>query len=173
MAFVHFTQKSVDSTNVKYEKYIYKLSDSEWSVTVPMSLAGGGSINIGTHDTKAKALEQTKNYFKIVLLESTDESELAAEPARGAAASAGEGDAIDADMRDEISTDIRERQSARQECSSELLILQDKNEELTNEVELLHRAVLIENMIVGELKRIYNISNETIAEIMSNSTITE
>ena len=63
MAFVHFTQKSVDSTNVKYEKYIYKLSDSEWSVTVPMSLAGGGSINIGTHDTKAKALEQTKNYF--------------------------------------------------------------------------------------------------------------
>jgi hypothetical protein len=58
-------------------------------------------------------------------------------------------------------------------CSAELLILQDKNEELTNKVEFLHRAVMIENMIVGELKRIYNISNETIAEIMSNSTITE
>ena len=67
MAFSHCRQKAVDPQNVDYEKYIYEITASEkWSVTVPMSMSGGGSIYLGAFSTKEIALERTKNYFKAI-----------------------------------------------------------------------------------------------------------
>ena len=77
MAFVHFPQKLVEPTNIQYEQYILKCAtDSKsstrmWGVTVPISMAGGGSIQLGIYNTKEKALEQTKSYFDSILERAT------------------------------------------------------------------------------------------------------
>ena len=77
MAFVHFPQKLAEPTNIQYERYIFKCATGSksptrtWGVTVPISLAGGGSIQLGIYNTKEKALEQTKSYFDGILEHAT------------------------------------------------------------------------------------------------------
>ena len=72
MAFYMTPKKAVDVDNIDYENYIHDISQGKWGVTAPISLAGGGSIHLGTFNSKDGALECIKDYLNMLIKERND-----------------------------------------------------------------------------------------------------
>ena len=71
MAFYMKAKNPVDVNNINYNTYMQNLSQGEWAVVAPLSLAGGGSIHLGTYKSKEGALERIKGYLDMLIKERT------------------------------------------------------------------------------------------------------
>ena len=69
MAFYMSPMKAVDVDNIDYDNYIQDISEGKWGVVAPISLAGGGSINLGTFNSKSVALECIKGHLDMLIKE--------------------------------------------------------------------------------------------------------
>ena len=63
MAFYMEPKNAVDVNNIDYDNYIIDIFREKWAVVGPISLAGGGSIHLGTYGSKDAALECIKSYL--------------------------------------------------------------------------------------------------------------
>ena len=72
MAFYMTPKKAVDVDNIDYDNYIQDISQGKWGVLGPISLAGGGSINLGTFNSKSAALECIKGHLDMLIKERKD-----------------------------------------------------------------------------------------------------
>ena len=71
--------------------------------------------------------------------------------------------------KDIRTTDASLEQAWNSEAAGfEIMCLQEQTQELEDELEIAHRAVIVENRPVGALKRIYNVNDDAMAQIVSD-----
>jgi len=71
--------------------------------------------------------------------------------------------------KDIRTTDASLEQAWNSEAAGfEIMCLQEQTQELEDELEIAHRAVIVENRLVGALKRIYNVNDDAMAQIVSD-----
>ena len=147
MAFEKTSYGVVNVGSINYEKYLNSDSDEDsdgniskcWSVIVPLSLKGGGSINLGWYESEEEAKKAVDNYVK--------EHE---------------------ENNCEGCCDGMANQEAHYGGCMRGLVDEEDDEVavLRGRVQYLERQVMIENKLVGKLKERYNVSNEEIGKLV-------
>ena len=80
MAFEMTACTPVNVVSIDYKKYLHKLRNagdggcSLWRVVAPLSLLGGGSIQLGCHNSEAEAERQLRDYFRMLMDEKAVEA---------------------------------------------------------------------------------------------------
>ena len=167
MAFEMAAQAAVNVDSINYDKYLREnrgaqaaagLGESSWVAVVPLSLKGGGSIQLGFYSSKEKAEEQVRDYFRVLI---DERAAIKAEAAEAKARCSGCRDGM-ANQEAHYGGCMRESEGEDEGMTERETII----ERLREQVIELERAVMVENLLVGKLKKRYNVSEMEIGELM-------
>jgi len=161
MAFEMAAQAAVNVDSINYDKYLREnrgCSESSWVAVVPLSLKGGGSLQYGIYSSKERAKEKVRDYFSMLI----DERE-------AIKAGAAEAKARCSGCRDDMTNQEAHYGGCMRESEGEDEGMTEREtiiERLREQVIELERAVMVENLLVGKLKKRYNVSETEIGELM-------
>jgi len=167
MAFEMAAQAAVNVDSINYDKYLREnrgaqaaagLGESSWIAVVPMSLKGGGSLQYGIYSSKERAKEKVRDYFSMLI---DERAAIKAEAAEAKARCSG--------CRDDMANQdahyggcMRESEGEDEGMTERETIIEHLRERIIG----LERAVVVENLLVGKLKKRYNVSETEIGELM-------
>jgi len=145
MAFEKASYGVVNVDSINYDKYLNSDSDEDsdgniskcWSVIVPLSLKGGGSIHLGWYESEEEAKKAVDNYVK--------EHE---------------------ENNCEGCCDGMANQEAHYGGCMRSLVDEEEEDWTYARLVELEWQVMIENKLVGKLKERYNVSNEEIGKLV-------
>jgi hypothetical protein len=167
MAFEMAAQAAVNVDSINYDKYLREnrgaqaaagLGESSWVAVVPLSLKGGGSIRLGFYSSKEVAKEKVRDYFNMLL---DERGAIEVEVAEAKVRCSG--------CRDDMTNQEAHYGGCMSESEWEDEGMTEREviiEHLRERIIGLERAVVVENLLVGKLKKRYNVSETEIGELM-------